>query len=444
MLKSPNLLAHNESMVIGRIAALLHEFDNFPIDHSLIPQHYLDLVDHNRTSLFPWRGQFSPELVELMLREFTQEGDVIADPFVGSGTTLFEAARMSLSCFGSEINPAAILMADTVQFVNVDMLKRNDYIHKAQWILERHLPIHLHNSINLFSSMEQEGEESHLSIQDTLKQMIFESSCEPPVYNLIANSIMRFIESTGGKNPEALFQTLKEHQTIVKQLPYSESSFKVFHCDARSLPLESGSIDFIMTSPPYINVFNYHQNYRSAMELLGWDILRIAKSEFGSNRKNRSNRFLTVVQYAIDMQEALLEMRRIIRPNGRIVIVVGRESNVRGISLQNARIVAALAVSGAYLRLALRQERKFKTKFGETIYEDILHFVPATCVPLIPNDFARCLAQHLLNEVSTNATDEVRDDILSAVQRASAIQSSPIWDMKVGPEERYVDNPTPR
>ncbi len=61
--------------------------------------------------------------------------------------------------------------------------------------------------------------------------------------------------------------------------------------------MQENQIDFVITSPPYINVFNYHQNYRQSAEILGWDLLKIAKSEIGSNRANRGNRFYTIIQF---------------------------------------------------------------------------------------------------------------------------------------------------
>ena len=59
------------------------------------------------------------------------------------------------------------------------------------------------------------------------------------------------------------------------------------HADARALPVESGSADLVLTSPPYINVHNYNQKYRRSVEALEWDILAVARSEIGSNRQNR-------------------------------------------------------------------------------------------------------------------------------------------------------------
>ena len=79
------------------IVQLLEDIEKVPFDRQSIPQASLDLANKFRTSLFPWRGQFSPELVELFLNRYSQDSSVILDPFAGSGTTLFEAARKGLT-----------------------------------------------------------------------------------------------------------------------------------------------------------------------------------------------------------------------------------------------------------------------------------------------------------------------------------------------------------
>ena len=410
------------------ISSLLSEVDSFPIDHSVMPQERLDLVNRYRTSLFPWRGQFSPELIELLLATYTAQGSVVADPFVGSGTTLFESARRSLSSYGAEINPAAVVMASTAHFVHLPLVERKSLLQGAQAIIDHHVPPQ--RLEGLFSALEEKHEaDSLVSMPNAIKTMLDEASTHPLIYNLLANTVIRFEESGKADDSQAFLSAFKEHRAIVESLPYSRNPSRVFHCDARKLPLDPGSVDFIVTSPPYMNVFNYHQNHRPAMELIGWDLLQVAKSEFGSNRKHRGNRFLTVVQYAIDMLQALVEMRRIIRLNGRVVIVVGRESTIRGVSLQNGRMVAALALGGAHLRLDLRQERKFKTKFGETIYEDILHFVPGKRVEKPFDDLGHHLAHHILTEVLDKAETDVRDDIEEAIQQASQVNASPYFSV---------------
>ncbi|MEO8972158.1 MAG: DNA methyltransferase, partial [Ktedonobacteraceae bacterium] len=163
-----------------------------------------------------------------------------------------------------------------------------------------------------------------------------------------------------------------------------------------------------------------------AMELLGWDILDIAKSEIGANRKHRQNRFLTVIQYSLDMLDVLREMKRLLRPDGRAIIVIGKESNVRGLSFKNGMLVAAIASGRAGFQLETRQERTFKNKFGEIICEDILHLVPGSSNMVDGENFARSVASWYLIEASKTGDEEARREALEAKERASTVQKSPL------------------
>jgi site-specific DNA-methyltransferase (adenine-specific) len=47
---------------------------------------------------------FPPELPRRLIKMYSFVGDTILDPFLGSGTTLIEAARLSRSSIGVEVN----------------------------------------------------------------------------------------------------------------------------------------------------------------------------------------------------------------------------------------------------------------------------------------------------------------------------------------------------
>jgi site-specific DNA-methyltransferase (adenine-specific) len=53
---------------------------------------------------------FPEELPEWFIKLFTQQGDVVLDPFMGSGTTLFVAKRMKRNSIGIELMPEYFTM----------------------------------------------------------------------------------------------------------------------------------------------------------------------------------------------------------------------------------------------------------------------------------------------------------------------------------------------
>ena len=213
-------------------------------------------------------------------------------------------------------------------------------------------------------------------------------------------------------------------QSIIKDMPKSKSKIQCFQRDARTTGLSDETVDFVFTSPPYINVFNYHQNYRREIEALGYDsILTDAKTEIGSNRKNRGNRIKTVIQYCIDMKLCLDEIHRVMKPEGMMVMVVGREVNVRGIPFLNSKIVEDLATKCCSLEIKGIRERKFVNKFGITIFEDLMYITKTDekSSKISSDDIAR---KHL-NAAKSNCPAEALPDLESAIDAIGSVVCSP-------------------
>lgn len=51
-----------------------------------------------------YHGNFVPQIPSDLIRRFTQEGGVVIEPFMGSGTTLYECERLSRKYIGFDIN----------------------------------------------------------------------------------------------------------------------------------------------------------------------------------------------------------------------------------------------------------------------------------------------------------------------------------------------------
>lgn len=130
----------------------------------------------------------------------------------------------------------------------------------------------------------------------------------------------------------------KVKETVLA-LPFSKNKTEVMRNDARSLDINTDTCTFVLTSPPYINIFNYHQQYRASVEFLNGSVLPAAQAEIGSNRKNRGNRYLTVVQYCEDMVNVFSEINRVCKKDSHIIFVVGRESAVMKTPFYNGKII---------------------------------------------------------------------------------------------------------
>ena len=55
-----------------------------------------------------YHGNFVPQIPSDVIRRFTQEGDVVVEPFMGSGTTLFECERLKRRYVGYDINESIV------------------------------------------------------------------------------------------------------------------------------------------------------------------------------------------------------------------------------------------------------------------------------------------------------------------------------------------------
>jgi DNA modification methylase len=388
-------------------------------------QDKLNVTSKTRSNIFNWRGQFTPEFVEYIINTFAATANTVFDPFCGSGTVLLESARHGLASTGFEINPAAYAMA---RFISLATLSQADRKSLCASLKKRITSlIGVYHDLPLF--------ESEAAFRKYYKNLIhfagdLLSEIDDKNEKVVALACLFHAENNRRDNlATALSRSLQIVTTKLCSLPFARKPIAAALCDARMAHLRlRAPVDLIITSPPYINVFNYHQNYRSIMEVLGFNLLKVADSEIGSNRRNRGNRFRTVVQYALDMEIALSSFARSLTRNGLLVLVVGRESRVRGIPFLNSSILLQIAEAmGAYEKLAI-PERVFTNRFGTNIKEDILILQRSGCPSQRGN--VRNIARHHLLNASRLAQGDVAEDINDALTRIAAIRPSNIFDGK--------------
>lgn len=383
-----------------------------------LPQSKLDIETKSRSNLFAWRGQFSPQLIDCLIDAYCPKDSVVLDPFSGSGTVLYEASMKSLQAFGYEINPSAWIFSKLYEFANVSVEERENAIRDLRHAIDQQFPIVIFNNGTLSTdTIEEKVIHIGKSIGERAK--------------IICNALVVMIDIFRNQLTNNFIQSkFASLVDLIRSLPYSDKPVKAGLHDARSMPLENGSIDFVITSPPYINVFNYHQNYRRSVEVLGWDVLRVARSEIGSNRANRGNRFYTVVQYCIDIDAAIREIARVLKPGGRAVFIVGHESNVLGTPFYNAEIFEKIAASTGLFEVVLRQKRVFSNRFGKAIREDILNMkrLPACEHNTLPSKTGRAIALNVLEDARSRVPGKSKNDIEAAIKKTHELNGTPVFN----------------
>ena len=154
---------------------------------------------------------------------------------------------------------------------------------------------------------------------------------------------------------------------------------RVSEGDARSLHLDDGSVDLVLTSPPYLNAIDY---LRCSKFSLVWmnhtvgDIRRIRSASIGTEAgkresdgnawniihkvipepRLRSRDGAMLARYVDDMRQVVHETARVLAGGGRAVYVVG-ENTMRGTFIRNSMILRELA-SDAGLRYVSSNSRE--------------------------------------------------------------------------------------
>lgn len=172
---------------------------------------------------------------------------------------------------------------------------------------------------------------------------------------------------------------------VSKHMPFTASSTaaphaKIMRHDARRLPLADSSIDFVITSPPYLNAIDYIRCSKFSLIWMGYCVSELQDLRGRNIGSERSTGRATILpepleklllalgmsglsardmgmlrRYVGDLDKIVGEISRVLTPEGRAIFVVGN-STVHGAFIKNSDIIASLAARHS-LKLMQRLSR---------------------------------------------------------------------------------------
>lgn len=330
-------------------------------------------------------AKFLPNVVQKLIEDFTNEGEVIADMFAGCGTTLVEAKIHGKSSIGVDINPVATLITrvkitpinpeklsasfedlcsrfsiyDQSRYTNLNVNERIDYWFTPE---NKSKIAFLYNEI--FQIEEIALQEFFLvSLSHILKNCSrwLQSSTKPQVdkNKTVIDPFIAFISHS----KRMIKKNAEFYATLVKK-DFLNISCNIRLEDARHTSILSESIGTIITSPPYVTSYEYadiHQltgfwfKYFENLREFRKDFIgtfysqnselkcdsKIAKNIISELSKLDDRTAKEVANYFRDMHAVAKEMYRILQINGHACIVIGN-TNYRNVLLKSSEVFAEL------------------------------------------------------------------------------------------------------
>ncbi len=156
-------------------------------------------------------------------------------------------------------------------------------------------------------------------------------------------------------------------------------SVEIVQADSREVPfIDSGSVSLIVTSPPYLNAYDYHKYHRQRLHWIGGEeSVRFARNlEIGSHDQfTRSN--ATPDGYFDDMGACISEWTRVLKKGGHCLMVIGDAIVSKQAVCVGDKLVDLLAKEGLvqekrWIRTLHPTKRAFNIKNSRISHEHVI------------------------------------------------------------------------
>lgn len=383
--------------------------DHLPIERSFRELvHWIKVGERATHYLHTYPGKLLPQIAHFFLaaKAWIPPNGLVLDPFSGTGTVVLEAVLSGRSACYADVNPLAreitaakvtpietskirsaikslsdrlieVSSAPVPNVVNIDKWYRpevRDELARLVYCIDQDPDPVARLAFRIaFSATARKASRANarFSVPVVDKSSTGSYDVAAGFLSQIEANISRYEALLGALPKRAIVSCAGDDARSLRSLTRS-------HCEESQKPLPNASVDAVITSPPYLSAQKY---VRASSLSLGW--LGYAKKsnlkEFEDKLIGRehfrvaatlkiretpldsaNNLILNVAKinrlraticasYINEMDEAIAEMYRVLKPSGKLVIVVG-DNTVCGFNFETTRFISELCIRAGFVK----------------------------------------------------------------------------------------------
>jgi len=344
--------------------------------------------------LSPYVGKMKSGMAKALIHLYSEPGDIVLDPFSGSGVVPLEAVLAGRVAWANDLSPYAYVLtkgkletpADEqvalenahaiieevekqARSVNLDMIPK--------WVKEFYHPGTLREIIVAFRLLKEQEDYFLMSCLLGILHHV-----RPGFLSYPASHLVPYLRTS--KYPPDVFPKMYDYRDLrsrflakIKRayrrtkfpLFWNERKYQVWQVNTMDLPIESEKVDAMISSPPYFGALDYARDNRLRLWFLGFEDWKELDNKLTANNK----------VYLPQMSKCIQEMGRVLKKGGYCVLVLG-DVEGDGKTRRTAEILADIAVNLPDDRFKLEtiyddkvpDERRSRRRTRTTKYERIL------------------------------------------------------------------------
>jgi SAM-dependent methyltransferase len=340
--------------------------------------------------LHRYSSKFIPQIARQAIMLTTSPGELVLDPFCGSGTVLVEAGLLGRRGIGVDLNPLAVMISKAkvavisparLKRLLAEMRARLTQTSAGQTKLDTHVEVAVRESEvdddRAPYSLVRDPAFSRWFRAEVLSELLninreLDRIEEPELRRLARvalSDVLRPSSKAHAGYPNVMYDETRKgpdaatplflrrlEEFVNASLAFQEAMTDKMAADAalgdaRRLPLSDASVDSVVTHPPYISSVPYAEYGYLSLRWLGVMPRHLDRVLIGGGRHRPD----VVARFAADYAIALEEVHRVLKPGRWCFVLVG-DPTVNGERVDLGSMTSRLA-SSVGLRVEAQHKR---------------------------------------------------------------------------------------